>query len=279
MAAADAAEIHEFILSLPDGYDTPAGGRGGHLSGGQRQRIAIARAILRDPSVLVLDEATSALDPATEYAINGTLARLGKGRTTIAVTHRLSAASSADIIFVLESGHLTEYGSHDSLLAQGGAYAALWKKQSGFGVASDGSHGKVTPERLAQVPILAGLSGDDLARLAPMFRSEAYRPGENIVLEGDASGSFYIVVRGTVDVLKGMRRLAVLQDGDFFGEISLLTGSPRTATVRATALTTCIALDRAAFDSLVSRSGPLRERMMQIVDKRLAAQGSDFDGG
>ncbi len=272
IAAASAAEIHDFIRSLPDGYDTPAGGRGGHLSGGQRQRIAIARAILRNPLVLVLDEATSALDPATEHAINATLARLGKGRTTVSVTHRLSSAASADAIFVFEAGRLAEHGSHDSLLARGGAYAALWKKQSGFQVTPDGSRGEITPDRLGQVPILAGLSSDDLAALVPLFRSEAYRPGENIVIEGDASGSFYIVVRGTVEVLKGAQRIAVLQDGDFFGEISLLTGSPRTATVRATALSTCIALDKTAFDGLLSRSPEIRERMTQTAGKRLAAQ-------
>jgi ATP-binding cassette subfamily B protein len=272
IAAARAAEIHEFIRSLPDGYETRAGARGGNLSGGQRQRIAIARAILRNPAVLVLDEATSALDPATEYAINATLARLGRGRTTIAVTHRLSTAASADTIFVFEGGRLAEYGRHDSLLAQGGAYSTLWKKQSGFQVTADGSHAEITPERLGQVPILSGLSRDDLARLVPLFRSEAYRPGETIILEGDASGSFYIVVRGTVDVVKGTRRIAVLQDGDFFGEISLLTGSARTATVLATALTTCIALDKVAFDGLVSRSPHIRERMTQTAHERLASQ-------
>jgi ATP-binding cassette subfamily B protein len=272
IAAARDAEIHDFIESLPARYDTSAGARGGYLSGGQRQRIAIARAILRNPDVLLLDEATSALDPATEQAIHATLARLGRGRTTIAVTHRLSSAASADTIFVFEAGRLAEYGLHHSLLARDGVYATLWKKQSGFQVTPDGSQGEITPDRLGQVPILAGLSRGDLALLVPLFRSEVYRPGENVVIEGDASGSFYIVVRGTVEVLKRAQRIAVLQDGDFFGEISLLTGSARTATVRATALTTCIALDKTAFDGLLSRSPHIRERIMQIADKRLAAQ-------
>ena len=272
VAAAQAAEIHDFIQGLPDRYGTPAGGRGGRLSGGQRQRIAIARAILRDPSVLVLDEATSALDPATEHAVNATLAKLSRGRTTIAVTHRLSSAAAADTIFVFEAGRLAESGSHASLLAQNGVYAALWKKQSGFEVTPDGSHGQITPDRLGQVPVLAGLSTGDLAALVPLFRSETYRPGQNVVSEGDASGSFYIVVRGTVEVLKGTERLAVLQDGDYFGEISLITGSARTATVRAAALTTCIALDKTAFDSLLSRSPHIRKLVVQAADDRLAAQ-------
>jgi ATP-binding cassette, subfamily B, bacterial len=278
VAAAAAAEIDGFIQSLPARYDTPAGGRGGHLSGGQRQRIAIARAILRNPSVLMLDEATSALDPSTEHAINATLAKLSKGRTTISVTHRLASAAAADTIFVFEAGRLAESGSHGALLAKGGAYAALWKKQSGFQVTPDGSRGAITPERLGQVPILEGLSSDDLAGLVPLFRSETYRPGQNVVYEGDASGSFYIVVRGTLEVLKGVQRIAVLQDGDYFGEISLLTGSPRTATVRATALTTCIALDKVAFGDLLSRSPHIRELMAQGAHQRLAAQSSASQG-
>src|SRR5215510_15660292 len=94
-AAAAAAEIHDFINSLPQGYDTHAGERGGRFSGGQRQRIAIARAILRNPAILILDEATSALDPATEAAINATLSRIARNRTVISVTHRLNSVLDA----------------------------------------------------------------------------------------------------------------------------------------------------------------------------------------
>src|SRR5207244_5735196 len=113
------AEMHEIVLGLPDGYDAVVGERGGRLSGGQRQRLAIARAIVRDPAILVLDEATSALDPATEAAISATLARVAEGRTTISVTHRLSSAAGADRIFVLEGGDLVESGDHQKLIAGG----------------------------------------------------------------------------------------------------------------------------------------------------------------
>src|ERR687886_2615428 len=114
--AARAAEIHDFILTLPQGYDTPVGERGGQLSGGQRQRIALARAILYDPAILVLDEPTSALDPQTEAAINATLRKQGQGRTVITVTHRLASVANADRIFVLERGRVGEHGTHEELL-------------------------------------------------------------------------------------------------------------------------------------------------------------------
>jgi ATP-binding cassette subfamily B protein len=132
-AAAAAAEIHDFINSLPQGYDTPAGERGGRFSGGQRQRIAIARAILRNPAILILDEATSALDPASEAAINATLTRLARGRTVISITHSLSSILTADRIFVLNHGRLVESGRHEELLAFDGVYRHMWWKQRGGG--------------------------------------------------------------------------------------------------------------------------------------------------
>lgn len=128
--AAMQAGIHDFILGLPNGYDTRAGGRRGRFSGGQRQRLAIARALLRNPEILLLDEATSALDSATEAKINETIERIAKGRTVISVTHRLAAATKADCIYYMEDGKLVESGSHQELLARNGAYAALWRKQT-----------------------------------------------------------------------------------------------------------------------------------------------------
>jgi ATP-binding cassette subfamily B protein len=128
-AAAIAAEIHDFIISLPQGYNTPAGERGSRFSGGQRQRIAIARAILRDPAILILDEATSALDPASEAAINTTLARLAQGRTVISITHRLSSVLVADRVFVLDQGRLVESGRPEELLAFDRVYSKMWRKQ------------------------------------------------------------------------------------------------------------------------------------------------------
>ena len=128
-AAAVAAEVHPFILRLPQGYDTVVGERGGRLSGGERQRVALARALVRDPRILVLDEATSALDVETEAAIARTLASLARERTVISVTHRLTSVVNADWIFVLHGRRLVEEGTHAQLLAREGVYAQMWRTQ------------------------------------------------------------------------------------------------------------------------------------------------------
>ncbi|MFM7085782.1 MAG: ABC transporter ATP-binding protein [Cyanobium sp.] len=130
--AAAQAEAASFIEALPEGYDTVVGERGQRLSGGQRQRIALARAILKDPPVLVLDEATAAVDNETEAAIQRSLERITAARTTLVIAHRLSTVRHADRIVVMEHGRLVESGSHDSLLRRQGAYAALWRVQAGL---------------------------------------------------------------------------------------------------------------------------------------------------
>jgi len=129
--AAQAAEAHEFIRALPQGYRTPVGERGMKLSGGQRQRLALARAILKNPPILVLDEATSAVDNETEAAIQRSLDKLVRGRTSILIAHRLSTVRQAHCIHVMEAGRIAESGSHDELVARGGLYAALWRLQTG----------------------------------------------------------------------------------------------------------------------------------------------------
>ncbi|PZU98905.1 MAG: ABC transporter [Pseudanabaena sp.] len=129
--AAKIAEAHEFILSLPNGYDTIVGERGQKLSGGQRQRIAIARAVLRNPPILILDEATSAVDNETEAAIQKSLDRITKNRTTIAIAHRLSTIRNADRIYVMEQGKVVETGTHDQLVTLNGVYTGLWNLQTG----------------------------------------------------------------------------------------------------------------------------------------------------
>ncbi len=130
-AAAAAAEAAAFIEALPEGYDTVVGERGQKLSGGQRQRLSLARAILRDPAILILDEATSAVDNETEAAIQRSLARVTQGRTSVVIAHRLSTVRDAHRIWVLEAGRLAEAGTHDELVAAGGLYAALWRVQTG----------------------------------------------------------------------------------------------------------------------------------------------------
>jgi len=132
-AAARAAEAHDFILQLPQGYDTIVGERGQKLSGGQRQRVSIARAVIKDPPVLILDEATSAVDNETEAAIQRSMQVITRGRTTLVVAHRLSTIVNADRIYVLDQGHVIEMGNHAQLLAGNGLYAALWNVQAGIG--------------------------------------------------------------------------------------------------------------------------------------------------
>jgi len=128
-AAAKAAQIHDFIAALPDGYETSVGERGLKLSGGEKQRVGIARTLLKDPPILLLDEATSALDSGTERDIQEALRSAGKGRTVVTIAHRLSTIADADTIIVLEKGEVVEQGNHDALLAQDGRYAQLWHRQ------------------------------------------------------------------------------------------------------------------------------------------------------
>lgn len=121
--------LHEFIMGLPEGYNTEVGANGGRLSGGQRQRLAIARALIRDPEILLLDEATSQLDATSEKEVRRAIAAASSGRTTIMVAHRLASVQKADRIFVFEKGRIVEQGNHDELVAQGGIYAGMVETQ------------------------------------------------------------------------------------------------------------------------------------------------------
>jgi ATP-binding cassette subfamily B protein len=130
VAAAKAANAHDFIMALPKGYDTDIGQRGVTLSGGQKQRLTIARAFLKDPAILIFDEATSALDNESERAVQDALLVLARERTTLVIAHRLSTVRNADRILVLTDQGVAEQGSHDQLIAAGGAYASLYSVQA-----------------------------------------------------------------------------------------------------------------------------------------------------
>jgi ATP-binding cassette subfamily B protein len=278
-ASARTAEIHDMIASMPGGYGTPVGERGSGLSGGQRQRVAIARMLIRNPEILVLDEATSALDPVAESAINTTLRRIGRDRTVIFVTHRLSSITHVDRIYVFDNGRVVEQGGHDELLNKKGYYNALWQKQSGFFFSSDGEAAEVTAERLRMIPILEDLDDELLKDMPRLFVTERYPPGRVIVHEGDPGDKFYIIVRGQAEVTKngigGSGQVVnVLEDGDHFGEIALLKSIPRIATVATTISTVFLTLQRDLFLSLMDKAPHLR-RILEEHASRYIRQGRD----
>jgi ATP-binding cassette, subfamily B, bacterial len=278
-AAARHAEIHDFILSLPDGYATLAGERGSRFSGGQRQRIAIARALVRNASLLVLDEATSALDPATEAAVNDTLRTIASGRTVVMVTHRLEASTHCDRIVVMDDGRLVEEGRHQDLLAAGGPYAGLWRKQTGFSLNERGDEARVAADRVRQFPVFSAMTDVQLDRLTDAFDTKMCAEDAVVFAQGDYSDKFYVVVRGRVGVFVKQpdgtaRRLAVLQVGDCFGEMGLIRDIPRTATVQA--LTPCVflTLSRTDFNRVLEGSPELRETIAALVAQREGEQQS-----
>ncbi len=273
--AARLAEIHRAILAKPQGYDTDVGEAGRHLSVGQRQRIAIARAILRDPPILVFDEATSALDPATEAAVQKTLHDVGRGRTVLSATHRLASVVEADRVLVLEEGRIVEQGNHRDLLQRQGAYYELWHKQSGFEIHDEGTRAVVLPTRLQQIPLLAEWNESSLGTIASQFKSQFYAPGQTIFHQGDPGETFYIVVKGRVEVVvpdgADERQLAILEDGDFFGELALLDSRPRNATVRTLTHSLFLVLKRQQFEPFLDDQEGLRELVeAQAKSRRIA---------
>ncbi|MGH2602909.1 MAG: cyclic nucleotide-binding domain-containing protein, partial [Dehalococcoidia bacterium] len=247
----------------------------GQVSGGQRQRIAIARAILRNPAILILDEATSALDPRTEAAINKTLDRIAAGRTTIAVTHRLTSAAQMDRIFVLDKGHVVEEGTHEELLKKEGLYARLWQEQTGGVTGPIPEFGGMLAMRLAAVPLFSGIDGDLAAALANRLTVERYAPDSVVINEGERGGSMYIIDKGTADVLiqdaTGERKVADLRAGDYFGEMALLYDVPRTATVRADTPLQVFALAREDLEALMAQVPGLREALEESSMARAGA--------
>ena len=269
-AAARAAEMHDAIAALPDGYDTVISGAS--LSGGQRQRLAIARALVRDPAILVLDEATAALDPVTESAVNATLLRAGRGRTTVAVTHRLGSVTHADTILVLRDGRVAERGTHEQLLAREGTYAEMWRRQQGITVSGDGASAAVGAQRLRESPMLRPLA-DQLGTLATRFVAQRAPAGQVVVRQGDAGDRFYLIVRGQAQVSRvepggETVELGRLGEGDEFGEMALLRDAPRNATV--TARTDCLflTLSRPDFLALLDSQPEARAHVEAVARQR-----------
>jgi ATP-binding cassette subfamily B protein len=279
-AAARAAEIHDVVARMPEGYDTSVGERGGQLSGGQRQRVAIARALVRNPSLLILDEATSALDPDSEAAINETVERVSLGRTVVSVTHRLSSVVNYDHILVFHEGRIVEQGSHEDLLFRGGTYAAMWRRQNGTALTAAGDPCVTDLDVLREVPLFKNLDRAYLKEIARALITERVPAGRTLIKEGEEGRRFYIVVRGKVSVSArgadgSARRLAVLEDGDFFGEIALLTDSPTTATVETLTPGIFLALQREQLESLMRQHPGLSAQVRRALESRRAETSAD----
>jgi ATP-binding cassette subfamily B protein len=258
--AAREAEIHDIVMNMPEGYDTPVGELGHHLSGGQRQRVAIARSLIRDPTILLLDEATSALDAASEAAVQATLQRIGQKRTVVAVTHRLSQAVDCDRIYLLDRGRLLEQGSHEELVIAGGVYAQMWLKQTTFTPSAHGEGGRVEAHQLLSVPVVQMNLEEHAAGMAELFVTEHVAAGQVLYSAGDWGDRFFIIVRGVVELLRtdpSGTALApvVCHDGDHFGELALGEGGRRTETARTRAACELLVLRR---DQLLELQGPNR---------------------
>ncbi len=276
--AARAARLDSYAATLPAGYSTVLGERGSRMSGGQRQRLSIARALLRDPHLLILDEATSALDAQTEREILDTfseVSKAAKGRTTVSITHRLSYAAQSDIIYVLEGGKLVEQGSHADLIAAGGLYSRLYEEQTGYATGT-GSRVGVEEARLSSIPLFAGLGPQPLAAIADRLGIERLSAGEDVVRQGEAGDKMYIISRGQAEVLLNDRRVNTLNEGDYFGEMALLSagdaeGAARTATVRTTMPTELYSLSQWDFTALLDREPAVRRAVEETVGMRRAA--------
>jgi ATP-binding cassette subfamily B protein len=270
--AATHAEIHDFIMTLPKGYDTIVSHTGTTLSGGQRQRIAIARALLNDGSVILLDEPTSMLDAVTEDSINKLIEKLATKRTVILVSHRLASSRNFDQILVVDQGRIAESGSFGDLMSQNGYYKKLWEKQHGFVVEHDGRMA-VEPERLKLIPIFSNLDTHTLEELCSHFTTEVFEPGTLAIRQGDKGEKFYITVRGRLEVFitdaSGVETpLSVLGDGDHFGEVALLRSVPRTASLRAVTHVGCLSLSRGSFKRLTESHPEVLEALEQAMVAR-----------
>ena len=274
-AAVRAAQLESFVLSLPAGYETVLGERGSRMSGGQRQRLSIARALLRNPPILILDEATSALDARTEAEILEVLDEVVKNRTTITITHRLGIAADADVVVVLEEGRLVEQGPHKEIVKSGGLYQKLWEEQMGKAPAGQSARVGLEAARLKKIPLFADLDAEALSELVLQLSPEHYAQGQDIVRQGDPGDKLYVINRGAAHVFvqEGAveTKVNALKDGDYFGEFALLTHQPRTATVRAVGPTEVFTLSRNNFLTLIESEPKMKEKVDEFVSDRRSA--------
>lgn len=274
IAAAKAAELHDTILSFPQGYDTLLIDQGTNLSGGQRQRIAIARALIRNPSILFGDEITASLDPQTEVTLNNTLMRLAKQRTYICITHQLNNVVTMDRIFVMDKGHLVEVGNHQELLALRGIYYQLWTKQHMVSISTENQNAQVSLELLRKIPLFQTLDDIILTMLATQLVMESYEENQLVFKQGDIGDKFYIIIRGIVAVKKldsagTEQTINTLETGDYFGEIALIKNLPRNASIYTCIPCIFLTLTQQKFLHIFNQSPALRAELEKIMALRI----------
>lgn len=262
--AAKAAAVHDVIMQMKEGYQTPVGERGLRLSGGQRQRIAIARALVRNPAILFLDEITSALDAGSAAAINETIKSLTKTRTIVTITHHLHAVMDADKIFLLKEGKLCEQGTHKQLLSMKGEYYQLWSKQAGF-IREENDQILIDIDRLRAIPLFKILPENLLEKCSSLLKTFHFPQNEVVFDEGEIGDIFYIIARGKVGIFKGGQQVKVLETGDYFGEVALLKSIPRTAQVITLEDCSFLAMRNRDLSFLLKEYPPLRTELEKII--------------
>jgi subfamily B ATP-binding cassette protein MsbA len=244
----------QLIAALPDGYDTVVGQSGVGLSGGQQQRIALARALLREPSVLILDEATSALDASSQRMVQERLRESGPGRTIVKVAHRLETVVDADIIFVLDDGRLVEQGSHAELLTIGGLYARLFADQTEPFRAATDSSARLAAHRLQLRAPFSSLPAHMVEALGAQLRRVEMPVGAELYHRGDEPDALYVLLRGRVELRfpqDGRPDLVdIVEAGGLLGDSTFLAQRKRPATVRAATDSVLYRLDRSVWETV-----------------------------
>jgi ATP-binding cassette, subfamily B, bacterial len=270
--ASSEAGLHDFVNGLPGGYDTMTSDRDPTLSAPIRQRISVARALLRNSSVILMDDALSALDPPTQREMELKLRARASSGTLILVAQRVGSVEDADRIYVMDDGAVVEAGTHDELLDQQGLYVQLLKDELGEAAVSGA---RQAMRRLSKLEPFSSLPPEVIEETSNLLLFMERLPGQDIVREGSLGDELFIIGRGEVEIVvhddEGTEQIvATLSEGDYFGEISFLRRTPRTATVRARTPTELHVLRRVDFDLLLGRLGESTlEHMEGMARERL----------